>query len=211
MPKNNSNKLLWLLLALLIVVILLTQVFKFGNTKNTFNSNIITIDTAAITSISITTQENPLNTLKFNKQPNNEWVMTENNNNTTIDKQKINGLFYALLAVKPQALVSNNPSQFANYDVQEGKGTQVKVMQNTTEVANFIVGKFTLSEPTAPKGATPNPAMQQQQQQQPNITSYVRLANKNEVYAVNGMLSMAFNRKPEDFLPTPNTPVDTIH
>jgi len=64
--------------------------------------------------------------------------------------------------------------------VTDSLGTEVKLFSGSNLLADLIIGKFSFSQPQ-------------------KMTSYVRLKNEKEVYGIDGMIGMSFNRNMNAF------------
>ncbi|MFH1000663.1 MAG: DUF4340 domain-containing protein, partial [Bacteroidota bacterium] len=96
--------------------------------------------------------------------------------------------------LKPERVAATKEDKWVEYKVVDSLGTRVKFKKGNEVLADLYLGKFSYQQ------------AQNQYQQYANqrgggtkMTTYVRLANENNVYAVNGFLSMTFNREPNLF------------
>jgi hypothetical protein len=195
---KNSNLLLLLTLLLLGGFVYYTF-FLNEEKKSNFKTDIIAIDTAQVDRIVLLPKALAGASLIFNKKAEGWEMAQEDGTNTSIEKEQIDRMLGTLLTTKPRRLATKNESKWASYEVDDAQSSKVKVYEGSKEVLDLHVGKFSFKQlqPSNPQAAQGGP------QQNMQLTSYVRLGNGSEVYAVDGMLNMTFNRKPEDFLPPP--------
>jgi len=73
-------------------------------------------------------------------------------------------------------LVARSKDKWEQYEVTDSLGTRVKVYAGKKELADLMIGKFTF------------------QQEPQSMTSFARRTKQNDVYAIDGFLSMAYNR-----------------
>jgi hypothetical protein len=77
-------------------------------------------------------------------------------------------------------VAATKKENWAKFEVTDSLGTRVKLLKGSDVVADLVIGKFSYSEPR-------------------NMTSYVRIASDKEVYGVDGMLAMSFDRNLNSF------------
>jgi hypothetical protein len=91
--------------------------------------------------------------------------------------------------MKPKRIAATSEIKWDAYEVSDSTGTRVTLMDNKNEVADMYIGKFSYSQP--PPGAEQS----QFQQQRGTMTSFVRLASEDEVFAVDGFLKMSYQNE----------------
>lgn len=209
--KRSSNTILIAIVGLLgaLVALMLLQDSKKGN--STYKEEIVSIDSEAVTAIYLYPQNNGGQEIKMEKDNTGNWTITDETGNVqTGDSSKISGMISMLETIKPQRVVSKNKEKWEEYKVEGSESTRVKVLEGSETTLDLYVGKFSVAQPkSAPSGSDPQAvAMQQQmqQQQRPQMTSYVRLGGEDPIYAVDGMLSFAFNQGASAFAQAPIAP-----
>jgi len=84
---------------------------------------------------------------------------------------------------------------WTKYELSDSAATKVTIKSSDETIAEVLVGKFSYN--------VPKDEQQQQQmqyrQQRGEMTSYVRLADEKEVYAVDGYLKMTFSGKIDSY------------
>ncbi len=212
--KRFSNTILIAVVGLLgaLVALMLLQDSKKG--KSTYKEEIVSIDSDAVTAVYLYPQNNGGQEIKMEKDDTGNWNITDETGNVqTGDSSKISGMISMLETIKPQRVVSKNKEKWKEYKVEGSESTRVKVLEGSETTLDLYVGKFSVAQPkAAPPGSDPQAvAMQQQmqqQQQRPQMTSYVRLGGENPIYAVDGMLSFAFNQGASAFVQAPPPPME---
>lgn len=203
---KKSNLYLIVAIVLLLSAVLLIMFSDDGETR-TFRKNLVSIDTSNITALLLYPQKEQGQEIKFEKT-GNEWDMTSSDGNTSpIDAMAIQQMIGTLLTIKPERVAGRGKEKWENFEVDNAKGTRVKVIEGSEETLDIYIGKFSVNQSqqqTPPQGGTPG-----QLNQQPQITSYVRLAEDDAVYAVNGLLNMNFNRSASDFVSEMPPPVNS--
>ena len=173
--------------------------------KRNFRKELVSIDTSKVTELLLYPQALQGKEIKFTKQ-NDGWLLNSSDTSAVLEKQAVDGLVNNLLQVKPKRLAARSEAKWVELEVDETKATRIKVKEGNEITLDLFVGKFTFQQAEA----NPNMPPQQQQQQQPVMTSFVRLAGDTDVYAVDGILSMMYNRQVADFLPKPTPPANEV-
>lgn len=188
--KLDPKWLLAIFIGLLIIVVAVTLFDKKAtiNRDHTFNSSITSIDTAKVSAITIFSKakKEPIELTKSD----NKWQIKIGNKQFGADENYLKNMVMTLGTLEATRVVAKGKEMWAEYEVTDSAATHVIVKESKKVTADIYIGKFTYKQP-----ANANPYMQQRG----TLTSYVRLAGEKEVYAVDGVLSMAFNRDPNDF------------
>jgi len=180
--KLNNKSLIYIFLGLLIAVVLL-QVFKGNKNERSFKSMVIEIDTAAVSQIMITTAktDKPIQLMK----ENGRWMVESEEKSYNGDKGIINGLIQSLNTLKTERIAATKPDKWEEYEVTDSLGTRVRLMNAHDDLlADVIIGKFNFKQ--IPSN---NPY---QRQPATKTNSFVRNADDDVVYSVDGFLKMSF-------------------
>ncbi len=179
MLKNVSNKTLGILFAVLVVIALLIYIGDSSSNERSFRSNLVDIDTTAVTEIIIYPKKLSGEKVRL-FEDDGSWKVELNSGNTApVTKSKIEGLLKQLLEVKPERLAGRGSESWTEFEVDSG-ATRVEVYEGADKTLDLIIGKFTFQQPRTMK-------------------SYVRLANDTDVYQVNSFLGMSFNQDANSF------------
>ena len=174
-----NNKILLIILVALLAIYGLSKLFS-GNKETTFKTELIQVDTAAVSSITITPRgEEPPFTLK---KESGQWIATRGPLSIKAAQSNVQSLLNNLSLIKTKHIAAKSPDKWVEYQVTDTSGTHIQIYGDGGELMeDFIIGKFDFQQ--AP-GA---PQQMPMQQQQPIITSFIRLNGENETYAVEGM------------------------
>lgn len=175
-----NNKVLLIILVALIAIYGLSRLFS-GNKETTFKAELIKVDTAMVSSITIDPRgEETAFTLK---KEGGQWIATRDALSVRASQGAVQSLLSNLALVKTKHIAAKSEDKWAEYQVADTSGTRIQVYSGGGELLeDFIIGKFDFQQ--APQ---PQQPMQFQQQQQPIITSFIRLSGEDETYAVEGM------------------------
>lgn len=181
-----NNRSLLIILVALGAIYALTQLFA-KKKEGSFNTELIRIDTSKVTSITIIPKEKSPEIIL--KKEENAWIASNGTLSVKAIPSSVSGLLSNIELINTSRIVAKSQEKWADFEVDDQKGTRIKIYSNNTLLEDFIVGRFTYSQP--PGGFN---------QQQPNFnnmsfTSYLRLADQDEVYAVDGMISMSLGNQ----------------
>ena len=185
MANRFNNKNLLIALVALAVLYLMSNFFRNRTrTKTTLKTDIVQIDTAAITEFVI----NGENEVKFTRN-NGEWQISSNGVTDEADKNSVNNILSQLIKVKADRIVTKSKDKWGEYQLTDSTATRVRVTENGKQTLDLFVGRFQYQPP-------PQGQQQNQFQRQPQIqgSTYVRLGEGDEVYSTEGFLAMTFGQ-----------------
>jgi hypothetical protein len=180
--------IVFVVLLALVVLVTLIDTKSTINQNRTFNSQLTDFDTVSVSSISIypKSKNEQIQLIKVDK----DWKIAIGNKKYTADENAVKNMLYSLITLKATRVAAKDKKAWGEFEVTDSAATHVQLMTNKKIVADIYIGKFTYKQPE-----NANPYMQQRG----TMTSYVRVAGKNEVYAVEGILGMSFNREANSF------------
>jgi hypothetical protein len=178
MFRKLTFKWLLIIFGILLVGVLLTQLLKNHGSERNFNSRPVVVDTAQISSIFITHKLNN-EEIKITRKGAN-WIIESNGKSIRPDKQAIDAMLNELANIQADRIAATEKSEWAAYDVTDTAPVKVRIEQKGKTVADFIVGKFSY------------------QQNPQKFTTFIRINGQDEVYSVQGFLSMSFGRNLSD-------------
>ena len=166
-----NNKWLAIILGALIVLYIFT---KLGNKRSdtSFNPNIILVDTSAINKIFISPKSGDAFTMNKNGE---NWQLDLNNKIITADRSSITSFFGNILKLKADRVVTKNKERWSEYEVEGDNSTKIELFNNNDKQIGLIIGRFNFDQMTR------------------SATSFIRLDDENEVYAIDGFASMSLS------------------
>ncbi len=187
--KFNNNTLLYIFIAL-IALFAIVKVYRIKFTENTLNTKLVDIDTAKVTKILLYPTSENREEIKFYKD-NKDWKVSKGKIIAEPEANAITNLLGLLTEIKPQRLASRDKSKWSDYKLSDTTATRVKVFESNKLKSDLLIGKFSYQQSNDMysrmyRGGGPG-------------TSYVRLKDENEIYAVNGFLTFSFNQKFNSF------------
>ena len=177
MFKKLNLKNLLIIFGGLFVLVVILKLCEHSKGDRNFRANFFEIDTAKISSISIISRgsKEEVRIIRSGKL----WNLIKKNKSHRAEKSAVESMIIELQNMKPDYVAAMEKSEWPQYQVTDTGSTRVKVEEGKKLVADFLVGKL---------------SFKQYQQ-----TTYVRLYNEDNIYAVNGILAMTFNREANDF------------
>ncbi|MCC6383813.1 MAG: DUF4340 domain-containing protein [Bacteroidia bacterium] len=169
--NNQTLIILSLVLAGLIAWIFLSEDRK---SESTFQDVFAEIDTSAVKEIRIyplVAQRKEIRIFKTGKR----WHVKNETQEALVDDQTVKSLFSIFAKIKSRSLAAASENQWEQFQV--GDSTANRIIFITPEKSfDIMIGKFTFDNET--HGAT----------------SYIRMKNQKEVYAVEGFLAFSVNQ-----------------
>ena len=180
MFRKLNNQTLLVIFILLLIIVVAIVFFNTGSKERTFRDVLVDIDTSAVTEIHIISKANDFKPVRLFKKDDKWFVELPNGKNASVTNQRIEQTFKELTSIVPLRLAARGQDKWNEFQV-DSSGTRVQVMEGGNTTLDIIIGRFNY------------------QQQPRSISTYVRLANDNDVYEVNGFLSLTFNQKADAF------------
>lgn len=185
---SKNLKTISIILGILILVLVAIKIKEKSEGDRSFDEFIVKMDTAKVTSVSIELK-NSDESVDFSKS-DNVWFISNKGKKYQADNETIKELLSQLNALKPKRVASTTKDKWVDYEVNDTLGTRIVLKNGSKTLADLVLGKFSYSQP---QGGNPY------QRQQVIMTSYIRKTNDKVVYAVDGYLSMMFNRDASGF------------
>ena len=146
-----------------------------GKRSRSFKTDLIQIDTASVTTINLYPKSDEQKEITLSKE-NGIWVAMQGTVTTKANQSAVHSLLSNLQLIKTKRVAAKKPDKWKDYEVEETNGSRVKVYAGSQLLEDFIVGRFSFNQQTR------------------SGLSFVRLTNADEVYAVDGFLSMTMSQ-----------------
>ena len=175
---SNATKTL---LTLFVILLIITGLVKFtgnGNASRALSQAVVKLDTAKVDKVII--KNGKTGDVELTKA-NKSWKVKslKGSKGYKADKQEITSALSRINNVMPVSVVTRDKNKFRRYQV-DTTGTLVQFYYGNKKMAGIYIGRFNYSGPG-------------------NMTTYIRRAGQNDVFAVNGMLAGAFTKKMNDW------------
>lgn len=185
MFKKLNSKVLIVILIVLVAIYYISTLSD--NKERSFRDEVVAIDTSKVTDIIINIPKEDLQ-ISLTKTGNNEWDVMANGNKYPADKSIVKSILSQYSQMKPKRIAATSEDKWDAFEVSDSTGTRVTLLDGNDELTDIYIGKFSYTQP--PQGAQQN--QYQQQQQRGTMTSFVRVAEDKDVYAVEGFLKMSY-------------------
>jgi hypothetical protein len=158
----------------LLIVALVIVLSDLGNGERTFRSELVDIDSSAVSKILIYPKKLNGAPVELFKDGNNWKVKLSENKSASVPQSKINQILKQLMEIKPDRLAGRGEENWAEFEV-DSSATRIELYEGSDKTLDLVIGKFTFQQPRSMK-------------------TFVRLANDTDVYETEGFLSMTFNQ-----------------
>ncbi len=179
MFRKINYKLLVSVFGVLLAIVVLVELMDSRKGNRTFKSVLVEVSADEVTSIEIYPNAANGNLIKLFKE-NDLWKVESKGKKYNADQSTAGRMISELNGLKPKSVVATKKENWGKFEVTDSLGTEVKLLKGAAVLADIVIGKFSYQDPR-------------------NMTSYVRLANHKEVYGVDGMLAMSFDRNLNSF------------
>ncbi len=169
-----NNKTLLIILVGLVVVYGLTQLFS-GKKDRSFDTDLVKIDTSTVTKVVVFPKADDFAEVTLTREGSN-WIITKGDLTTIATSNNVNSLLGQLSLIKTKRIAAKNSEKWVDYEVEDDKATRLQVYAGTKLLRDFMIGRFSFNQQTR------------------QATSFVRLTGEDEVYAVDGFLSMSLGQ-----------------
>ena len=182
MFKKLDYRILLVTLLILAAVFIITRTVR--KDERTFRKELVSFAQDEITEILFTPDPVKKDPVRLQRQSEGVWKVYAGDKAFNADTAMISGMIRSLNNLKPVRVAAMNESKWNDFQVDDSTGIRVKLLRNSEEMADLVIGRFSYKPPEGQQ------SMYGQGQGQ--MTSYVRLYDEKEVYAVDGYLRMGF-------------------
>jgi len=169
-----NNKWLGLILIFLIGIFIGSKLLKKNNDRS-FESDFIQVDTAQLDKIIVHPKDVSGTEFSLTKI-DDEWNVSQGEINTLAMGSKVNALMSTIAGIKATRVVAKSPDKWGTYDVDEEKGQRIELFENGKKTDEIILGRFDFNQQTR------------------SAKSYIRHLDDDNVYVVDGFLSMTLGQ-----------------
>jgi len=179
MFRKINTKLLAIIFVALLAIVVLVEIIDNRKGNRTFKSDLVEVNADEITTIELYPRANNGKQIKLFKE-NDNWKVESDGKIYNADQSTAGQLISSLNNMKSKSVAATSKDRWEQFEVTDSLGTRVKLFNGSNLLSDVIIGKFSFSQPR-------------------NMTSYVRLVDDKDVYGVEGMLGMTFNRNLNSF------------
>lgn len=186
--KFSSGILILILIGLLAVYFIVRFA---GQKERTFRDKVLSFDPAVVTAIQM---NDPAQGQSVElRLSGNTWQVISEGRSYTADSNMVQGILSQLSDLPTKRYAGKGRDSWEKYELTEDQATLVTLFSGPKQIASVYIGKFSYTMPQE------QPQAMQMRQQQGDMTSFVRLADEQDVYAVEGFLKMSLNRNANSY------------
>jgi hypothetical protein len=190
MLSKNRTYLLVIVLAIAVGAYLLLTYTQ--NKERNFRTGLIDFDTTLVNRIEIA-PPSPAEKIILLKD-SDSWRVKKANNSYAADIGSIKNLMLQLDGSEIKNVAANTSSDWDKFKTTDVQGTRVRFLNNSKILSDIILGKFEYIQPESQQQA--NPYMRQPQGE---MLTYARIAGEDNVYTIDGMISLGMGKKADDY------------
>ena len=180
---NKKNTIYIIIFSVLVLIYVLTKYVFVAKPESNFNTDVLKIDTTQIASFSIQPKAEKDAIKLFKKD--GVWFVKQANKQDKASNEMVNELFKVFSQLKVENVVGLNQDKWKEFELTDSLATKLNIFDNSDHlIKSLYVGKFTYhqnnSNPYARNNISGN--------------TYVRLADDEKSFLVDGFLPMMLNR-----------------
>ncbi len=165
-----NNRKLTLVFVVLFGIWGLTK-YTTKDTSHSFKTDLIAIDTSQITIIKIDPKSSEESEMTLQRNTTSQWIATKGTVTVPADRGAVNSFLKNIQLIKTKRVAAKKKERWSDYEVDEEKGTSIKIYAGSQLLEDFVVGRFSFNQQTR------------------QGLSFVRINGGDEVYAIDGFLS----------------------
>ncbi len=180
MFKKMNIKSLTIVFVVLLAIVVLLRISENKKGERSFRKDLVNFDVANVSGISIIPKADK-EQVNLTRQAVG-WKVGNTDKSYNADETMVDNMLNDLLKLVPKRVAATSEDKWNDFEVTDSLATRVIVKDGKNVLADIFIGKFSYQQP------------KNQYQRQGTMTSFVRLAGDEIIYAVDGFLSMTYNR-----------------
>jgi hypothetical protein len=181
MFKRFKSWMLMIILAVLMIIYLFVR--YAGSDDRTFRDKVLSFDPAVITEINIKDPKSKDGPVDL-KLMGDKWMVNNGRKDYSADSNVVKNMLKQLSDLSTKRYAGKGHDAWIKYEVTDTTASLVTLKTTDKTVAEIYIGKFAYNVPKDQQQQV------QSRQQRGDMTTYVRLADEKDVYAVDGFLKM---------------------
>jgi len=190
MAKRRNNRNLILLFVVLALAVAGMFLYDHYRGERSFRAELFSFDPGEITSVEVFPKGASDAPIRLEKQ-GSHWMVVLEEGAVPADSGFLFNLFGTLDKAKPERVAGIGKSSWEEFQVTDSASTRVVLYRENKKESDFRIGKvsFSQSPQQQPYGRNRNPV----------IKSHIRMEGDDNVYLVDGFLSVMFQDKPSAY------------
>ena len=190
MFKKFSSAKLIIILAILMIIYLIVR--YSGSNERNFRDKVLSFDPSTVTEILIDDPKNEGESVDL-KLSGYNWTASTGGKEYASDSNIVNNMLRILSDMPTKRYAGKGKDAWIKYELTDSSAILVTLKAANKTVASLYIGKFSYNMPKDQQ------QQMQYRQQRGEMTSYVRLADEKDVYAVDGFLKTSFSGKIDSY------------
>jgi hypothetical protein len=186
MFKKINIKTLVIVFALLLGILVVTELMESKKGERSFKDYILSFDKDKVTSVAISNPKGGQN-VYIEKKKEGDWTVAKGEEEYNADGDRVDQLLQSLQELKPRRVAATRKDKWEDFEVTDSAAVQVRIEKDGKSAGELYIGKFSYKQPSNPY------------QRQGDMISYVRVGGEKEVYAVSGFLKMNFSAEVDSY------------
>ena len=174
-----KNNWLWIAFAALLILFIASRLWD-KKPQRSFDADFLKFKTELIDEIVIHPKENTGQVFSLNKN-GDTWRVADETVEAEAMTSAVESMLKTLDEIRAKRVVAKTSDKWGEYEVDEGKGRRIELLSDGKRVEELILGRFDFN------------------QQSKSAKSYVRHAKDDNVYVVDGFLSMTLGQNRDAF------------
>jgi hypothetical protein len=184
MFKKLSFRILAVIFVALLVVLAIKWYVDNKRGESTFKKELVGAGANEITAVAFTPDKQNPEEVRVILE-GGQWKIYKGNKSYRADSMLVGNMISTLTGLKPERVAATESSKWKEFQVDDSTGTKVKLYKNKDLVADLIIGKFSY---------IPEKSQNMYGKPQGKMSTYVRVAGDNNVYAVEGFINTNYNK-----------------
>jgi hypothetical protein len=184
-----------LAIILLVLIAVYFAVKYFDSSDRSFRDTVLVLDPGEINGFVIK-DVNSDETVRINKE-GDRWMVVKEDGKYPADSNAVKNIMNQLGNLKTKRYAGKGEKAWDKYELTDTTALIVEFLSGGNIESQLYIGKFSYTMPD--EAQQQQQMMMGRQQPQGEMTTYVRLGDESEVYAVDGFLRMNFNRGADSF------------
>jgi len=185
MFKKANVRILLIAAIALLAVLLISNYLDNKKGERSFKSVLVDLDVSDIDEINYDPDPLSEGSIRLYKE-GGAWKASDGANTFDADKASIDAMLQTVSSINAERVAATSKDHWERFELTDSAAIRVQLKKQGDILSDLLIGKFSYKPQ-----ASGNPY---QQQPQGKMTSFVRLADEETVYAVNGFLKMSFNK-----------------
>jgi len=174
-----NNRILLIVFGICLLLFFGARLIK-GNKTSSFDDHIIKVDSVKVDRIKFITAGNHPEEFELKKN-GAAWVAVQGDKIVPATSQAVESILGQLSHLTAMRIVTKDVSRFNEYEITDSLSSKVQVWEGKNQVADLEIGGFRFDQMTR------------------SAFSFIKRANKPEVYEVDGFLSMGLKARFDNF------------